>query len=158
MLWSELGFGKHRGKTLPQVLFTDPDWFFWAVEEGVFEGRGNLVDEAELVEKRACHIRIPQRGDDQRYVAEYLIHPPTGKFSRVDVVPASRPLHQGSSPAFRAPCFDLIVPRRIAPYDKRGCASMLASLKYYLFGDSSYRMTRRRSEAFFSDPSNFEEE
>jgi len=30
MAWSTLPFGKHKGKTLPQIVFADPDWFFWA--------------------------------------------------------------------------------------------------------------------------------
>jgi len=30
MTWTELPFGKYVGMTLPQVLFTDPGWFFWA--------------------------------------------------------------------------------------------------------------------------------
>jgi len=38
MAWSILPFGKHKGKTLPQIVFTDPDWFFWAMEENVFKG------------------------------------------------------------------------------------------------------------------------
>lgn len=44
---SKLSFGKHSEKTLPQVLFRDPDWFFWAWEEGVFENRPEVYAEAE---------------------------------------------------------------------------------------------------------------
>jgi hypothetical protein len=29
-MWSVLDFGKHKGRTLPWVMFHDPDWFFWA--------------------------------------------------------------------------------------------------------------------------------
>jgi hypothetical protein len=29
-MFSELPFGKYTGLTLPQVLFMDPGWFFWA--------------------------------------------------------------------------------------------------------------------------------
>lgn len=31
MPWSELAFVKHRGKTLPQALFADPDWVLLGV-------------------------------------------------------------------------------------------------------------------------------
>jgi len=48
MKWTELDFGRYRGKTLPQVLFTDPDWFLWAVEEGAFRSKPGLAEEAEL--------------------------------------------------------------------------------------------------------------
>jgi hypothetical protein len=32
-MWGEVNFGKWRdkGKTLPQVLVADPDWFFWVL-------------------------------------------------------------------------------------------------------------------------------
>jgi hypothetical protein len=29
--WLQLRFGKHEGKTLPQIVLSDPDYFFWAV-------------------------------------------------------------------------------------------------------------------------------
>lgn len=35
MSWTALEFGRHTGRSLPQVMFADPDWFFWAVEAGV---------------------------------------------------------------------------------------------------------------------------
>jgi len=42
MRWSTLKSGKYEGKTLPQVLFKDPDYFFWAIEEGVFDNDDNF--------------------------------------------------------------------------------------------------------------------
>jgi hypothetical protein len=156
MEWTTLNFGKHNGKTLPQVMFADPDWFFWAYEEGVF--RGSLAEEAEEVYRKACSIRVPSGAilNEQEVVVEYYIHTPTGKFAKFELVPASRPSHLGSSPAFRSKAIDLSVPRRITPYDKLGGSSMISKLKYYLFGDSSYRMTRRRCEEFFEDDANFD--
>jgi hypothetical protein len=29
MIWTTVPFGKHQGKTLPQIVIDDPDWFFW---------------------------------------------------------------------------------------------------------------------------------
>ncbi|MFQ6076685.1 MAG: hypothetical protein ACE5Z5_11215 [Candidatus Bathyarchaeia archaeon] len=154
MAWTPLWFGKHRGKTLPQVLFSDPDWFFWAVENNVFEDKGVLAKEAEEIDFKARHIRIPnEEGED--LVAEYLIHPSTGKFGDMNVVLRSQPLHEGASPAHRKDVIDLSFPRQIAPYDKLGCKNLLSSVKYYLFGCSSYRMTRTRCEAFFDDDTKF---
>ncbi len=59
--WSELTFGKHKGKTLPQVLFADPEYFFWAYEERVF--KGGLAAEAEELAKRleSASRRTPQK-------------------------------------------------------------------------------------------------
>ncbi len=35
--WTRLRFGKHKGKTLLQVIFTDPSYFFWFFDEWVRE-------------------------------------------------------------------------------------------------------------------------
>ena len=51
--WIELPFGKHKGKTLPQVMFTDPDWFFYTYGKGYFNARGNLRIEANEIFKKS---------------------------------------------------------------------------------------------------------
>jgi len=154
MSWSIINFGKHKGKTLPQVLFSDPDWFFWAVEEGVLQKKGALRSEEADLNSKARHIKIPSKeGPNMR--AEYVIHRPTMKFSHMELVPTDRPHHEGSSPTFRKAVIDLSVPREIAPYDKLGCKSMLTSAKFYLFGSENARMTKKRCEDFFDDPDNF---
>jgi hypothetical protein len=50
---------------------------------------------------------------------------------------------------------DVSVPRRVAKYDKTGCMSLVASLKFHLFGGKAARVTKERAESFFSNPSNF---
>jgi hypothetical protein len=152
MPWSIVKFGKHSGKTLPQIVFSDPDWFFWVIEEKVF--KEPLSREAEVINARARAIRIPnnEAGD---LLAEYFVHPPTGKFSHMEIIPASQPKHEGSSPTFRKEVIDLGVPRQIAIYDKLGCKSLLSSVKDVLFGGKSARMTQERCEAFFDDSANF---
>ena len=156
MAWTRLNFGKHKGRTLPWVVFADPDWFFWAHKKGALEGA--LAEEAKEIYRKACAIRVPSRTalGEQEVEVEYYIHEPTGKFATFKIVPASRPLHQGASPAFRRKVIDLSVPRRIAPYDKLGGSLMISELKSYLFGSSSYRMTERRCQKFFENDSNFE--
>ena len=152
MSWSELRFGKHKGKSLPQVLFSDPDWFFWAYEKKVFHDR--LKTEADRIHARATHIRIPDKGDENR-VAEYAVHPNQGKFAGMELVPASRPPHKGSTPTFRSKVIDMSIPRRLAPYDKLGCRLLVRSIKFHVFGDEKARMTKERCEVFFDDTSRF---
>jgi hypothetical protein len=154
MFWTTLTFGKHKGKTLPQVVFADPDWFFWALDEGVFERRGKLRDEAQEINQKATSIKIPQTGSE-RLVAEYGTHPGVRRFCNVEVVPKSRPHHGDSTATMRLDVFDLSVPRRIANYDKMGCRMLVSSLKFYLFSDENCRMTKKRCEEFFDDDSNF---
>jgi hypothetical protein len=155
MCWSKLWFGRHKGKTLPQVVFKDPDWFFWAVGAGIFKKRGRLLNEAKEIYRKSQSIRIPKNGS-KKLVVEYFVHPSTEKFACMEIVPASRPDHVGSSDTFRSEVIDLSVLREISSYDKLGGNLLISNLKYYLFGSSSYRMTKARCEAFFEDDGNFD--
>jgi hypothetical protein len=155
MSWTELNFGKHAGKSLPQVLFADPDWFFWAVDNNVFAKRPAISREAEILNTRARNIKIPA-AEAGTMTVEYVVHRPTGKFSHFDLVPREREEpHDGSSPTFRSNVIDMSVPRQIAQYDKLGCRSLISSLKFHVFGSKSARITKERAEAFFSNKANF---
>lgn len=155
MSWSILQFGNHKGKTLPQVVFSDPDWFFWAIEKDVFKNKGKIFEEAQEIERKSKRIKIPQASEG-KLVAEYAIHPPSKKFGDLEILPSSRPTHEGSTPTFRLEHIDLSVPRQMAPYDKLGCKHLISNLKYYLFGGKSYKMTKDRCDAFFEDDDNFD--
>ena len=152
MIWSELTFGRHEGRILPEVVFRDPDWFFWAMENDVFERRGVIKHEADYVCMKATSIRIP-RSNERELEVQHYIHPGTGKFGQLEVVPKEQPLH---SQAFRGSVIDLSVARSIARYDKCGSRLLVRCAKEILFGSKSYRMTRQRCEEFFDDESNFE--
>jgi hypothetical protein len=56
MIWTTVKFGKYSGKTLPQIVLTDPNWFFWAADILY----GPLATEAETLKRRARGIRIPK--------------------------------------------------------------------------------------------------
>ena len=51
MEWSIIDFGKYRGKSLPQIIFKDADWFFNGYENGYF--KGTLACEASELYRRA---------------------------------------------------------------------------------------------------------
>ena len=154
MNWSTVQFGKHKGKTLPQILFSDPDWFFWAIEVKAFDKKGILLQESDELFRKATNIKIPDNSDGMK-VVEYLIHQPTGKFSHFEIVPTSRPLHKGSSQASRLHVVDMSFPRTLSNYDKLGCQHLLTSLKFHIFGNKSVRMTKKRCEDFFDNSENF---
>lgn len=151
MPWTMLNFGKHKGKTLPQVLFTDPDWFFWAAEEKAMWWGNVPLAEVEKIRRRATSIKIPQTGPE-KLVAEYLAHRTAKRFANVKAVPESQPQHQGST---RLDVFDLSFARTYAAYDKTGCKSLVKAVKFYLFGSKSYHMTKDRCETFFENDANF---
>lgn len=147
--WTPLSFGKHDGKTLPQVLLHDPDWFFWAMENHAFRLSANLLAESQELDRKARSIKLVMEG----YEVEYLIHPGVRKLASVHPVLKSQPLHQGSSRAYRLDVLDLSFPRRFAPYDKMGSKFVLQGVKAMYFRDKS--LTKSRCEAFFEDDANF---
>lgn len=154
MAWTIVGFGSYTDKTLPQILWSDPDWFFWAVEDDRFDGRGVLEAEAKDLDYKARNIKIPNNADGALEV-EYIIHQPTRKFSDFQIVSADKPIHEGISPTIRKPLIDMSIPRQICEYDKRGGKALISSLKLYIFGNRSARLTKKRCEQFFDDPSKF---
>lgn len=50
---------------------------------------------------------------------------------------------------------DLSIPWKVKHNDKLGYKNLIKSLKYYLFGDESIRLTKTVCEDFFSDDQNF---
>lgn len=146
--WSELPFGKHVGLTLPQVLFFDPGWYFWAMSEKAF--RGLLAYEAARLLPRATRIRIPVAG----MVVEYATHP-SGGLGSVNLVPESAEAGQGGSASYTRPYIDLSVPTQLSSFDKTGDKFMVDFLKITYFGSTSYKMTRERCAEFFEDPAHF---
>jgi hypothetical protein len=149
-LWTVVWFGKHKGKTLPQIVLTDPDWFFWAIEEHVFNRSAHLTSEAKEISRKARRIKVAAKTR-----VEYAIHPHARKLADVSVVPASTPRHEGSSPTYVEDVLDLSMARKISSYDKLGGQIIVRALKFHVFGNENVRLTRQRCERFFNDDSNF---
>src|SRR6266487_4308557 len=66
MHWSAVPFGKYQGKSLPEIIVRDPDWFFWVLPKLY----GKLAEEAQELARRARAIKIPKRGR-RRLKVEY---------------------------------------------------------------------------------------
>jgi hypothetical protein len=157
MAWTELWFGKkYKDKTLPQIIFRDPDWFFWAIEKGIFHGKDKLEEEAAELYLKARHIKIPQDPNEGELVAEYGFHHSSGKFAILEIVPATQSHHTGSTPTYRKGVIDFGIVREQAGYDKMGYRLFIKKVKFILFGNLSHKMTKKRCEAFFEIDDNFD--
>jgi hypothetical protein len=77
MAWTKVNFGKHSGKTLPQIAFADPDYLYWAIGDKLF-AKGPLAAEAKDVARKAQRIRI-QGCDPGEKKVRYYTHNPSGK-------------------------------------------------------------------------------
>ena len=60
-MWSIIKFGKHKGKSLPEVILHDPDWFFWAVDAHCFRKYPDLRAEVRDLSYKARNIKIPKK-------------------------------------------------------------------------------------------------
>jgi hypothetical protein len=56
MSWTTVNFGKYTGKTLPQIVLADPNYFFWLAEKLY----GRLMTEAELLGKTSKEHQNPE--------------------------------------------------------------------------------------------------
>jgi hypothetical protein len=145
MHWSIVPFGKYQGKSFPEIIVRDPDWFFWVLPK-VY---GKLAEEAEELARRARAIKPPRRGR-KRLEVEYryeMGHRFCG-FAFVDEDNA-----QYSRWATRLPYLDLRWPLR-KKYDKRAGRIMRRDFRRRYFGKHK-RLTKERCEGFFSNDANF---
>jgi hypothetical protein len=152
MRWSKLDFGKCKGKTIPQIMFTDPDWFFWAYDVRAF--KGGLLRQAQDIYGKASSIRVPQKGDEKRFV-EYIVDASTGKFGTIHILTGDIESYGAVGRYQVLEVIDMRVPRQIAQHDKSGYKNLLSAMKAILFFNSSYKMNKRRCEKFFEDEGNF---
>ena len=152
MKWSTLTFGKHKGKTLPQVMFSDPDWFYHGLENGYF--KGSLFLQAREIYRKSCAMRVPRRNGEKRFV-EYIVDRGSGKFATLHVITGDMESYGRFAKNMILEVIDMRVPRETAKYDKSGYQNFLSAMKAILFGDPSYKMTKRRCEEFFESDENF---
>jgi hypothetical protein len=150
MKWTKLNFGKYAGLSLPQIILTDADWFFWAFNKGVFWGK--LAVEAEDLAAKATAIKIAKR-HPKKWRVEYR-YEDNGRFMEFAFVKADEPSYCGYHRVGRLPYLDLSLIRRSRTYDKQGCRNLLRDFRRLYFGQK-IRLTRRRCEKFFGNDGNF---
>jgi len=146
MKWTKVDFGKYEGKTLPQIILCDPDWFFWGIKKEIFKGK--LIHEADDLAARATSIKIPKR-NPHRWEAEYRLDEEF-KFCSLAFVRVSEPAY---GRYVRLGFVNLSFVWRDKAYDKKRCRRLIAAFKRHYFGEK--RLTKRRCEQFFSDDANF---
>lgn len=153
MVWTVVTFGKHDGKTLPQIAFSDPDYLNWAMKQQLFQNKA-LAAELKEVTQKAQRISIPENSDNSKKV-RYYIDRVTKKLGNVEVIDADQGAHHGSSSASDKEFFDLLFASKTSSYDKTGGKFVIKAIKYHVFGNSKARLTKSKVEDFFDDPTNF---
>ena len=145
MTWSTITFGKHEGKTLPEIILIDLDWFYWALPKLY----GKIGDEAQDLARKARAIKIP--GPRRKKLNVEYRYERGDLFCGFTFVKASSALYSRWSA--RLPHLDLSRCLR-QKYDKRGGRILLRDFRIHYFGKNK-RLTKKRCEKFFSDRTNF---
>jgi hypothetical protein len=146
-VWCILDFGRHEGKSLPQILLSDPDYFFWAMEKKKFSPGSHLSAQANDLAFKARHIKIP-KPDAENWRVKYIFHF-QGKLCGFELI-------KEPPPADVCPDYlDLSIVRQLNEYDKLGNKLLLRDFKHYYFGCKNTRFTRDRCEEFFDNAANF---
>jgi hypothetical protein len=147
-----LHFGKNQGKTLVDTVFSDPAWYLWAIDRGVFHDRGGpgLQIEAETIWLKARNIRKPREYPDGWQVA-YYYQGWNHKFGDLRVVANGR----YEDHADLKDVLDLGHVCEIGCRDGLGNKILIKAIKRVLFGENT-KVTSKRLEAFFADPANFD--
>lgn len=150
-----LGFGKHKDKTLEWLLFNDPGYVWWMIEEGAQKNlKGGARTRFEQLVRRAKHLAIPGTcAHCSKPISRMsLTEHPSGGLAVIDFF-CDKCHHDGGSfsvlttPAFYTPDF-------FKNYDKLGAKFLVDAIKYAYFG-KKIRMTQTKMEEFFDNPSNF---
>jgi hypothetical protein len=145
MRWSPVPFGKYKGRTFPEIIVRDLDWFFWILPKLY----GKLADEAQELARRARAIKIPER-DRECCEVEYC-YEMGGRFCGFTFIDAD----MGHSRwGIRHPYLDLSWPVRRKKYDKRASRIMIRDFRIHYFGEHK-RLTKERCERFFGNDRNF---
>jgi hypothetical protein len=141
--WIPMPFGKYEGRTLPQVLFKDPDYFFWLLREGILKGA--LAMQGKQVAKKACGIRIP-REPAEAFVVDYFFNC-EDQFSGFSIVPKNA--YRSPYVVYRLNHIDFSIIQKHKEYAKGEYRSFLRDFRRVFFGDESANMTKNRCEEFF---------
>jgi hypothetical protein len=145
MHWSTVRFGKYEGKTLPEIIIRDADWFFWALPKLY----GELAEEGQELARKAQVIKIPKRYGknfevEYRFGMEHM-------FCGFGFVKAEA---QRSQWTMRLPYLDFRRPLRGKKYNKRAGRILIRDFRLNYFGKHK-RLTKQRCEDFFSNDKNF---
>lgn len=153
MSYNVLVFGKHKGRTLPYVIFNDPDWFFYMYHnEGLF---GRYANEADELYIKATHIRIPGRDDNNPLEAEYVVDDDSGGLEDFSIVHEEEYQDNFGVKTYRKNAINIGYAIEISTRDGVSRQLLKKRLKSYLFGDAKIRLTTNMCEAFFDNAENF---
>jgi hypothetical protein len=144
--WKVLNFGRHKNKSLPEVVLRDPAYFFRANDTFVFQLRGH--PEARGLAYKARHIKIP-KPDGEYWSIVYDREPPKNEFRGFRLVQVPTVEEVGLDH------LDLSVAYRRHRSDKLANKCLVRDFKLHYFGKPFGNLSREECEEFFECDANF---
>jgi|ADurb_Gel_03_Slu_FD_contig_51_1641286_length_564_multi_1_in_0_out_0_1 hypothetical protein len=156
----KLRHGKHKGKSVESLFFSDPGYVYWMVKKGIHEdAKWFSFDEQarfQTLLRRASHLRIPGlcpwcglRPVSRMFMT---IHASGGlatvSFDCSVCEPSGSSFSTPMKPSFYTP--DIF-----RSYDKTGGKVLVQAIKRAYFGNKSHRMTDQRLSEFWDNKDNF---
>jgi hypothetical protein len=149
--WRRFNFKKHRAVTMPELIFKDPEYFYWLAKRPDLVG--HLEHQLNIVADRAAHIFPPDKAPDQFEFAIRLNR--SGGLKKISVKRNLRPNSRQGTDLIRLKHLDLGI---IDHFDNRqeSGAILIAFLKASFFDDPDADLRARQCEAFFEEDAYFD--
>lgn len=167
MKWNKVNFGtnkKVQNKTLPQIMFIDPDWFFFQYERDNSYLKKAFGIQADTIYQRSRNIK-PREG---HYIKHFLFCDNTSDgFTPISIEKAEQKFSEciessitcqdldflDTQKFFIFKRIDLRFPKTLKQYDKKSCKFFVDELKEYL--SLGKRITEQKAIDFFENDENF---
>lgn len=154
--YDAMPFGKYKGRVLPDLILHEPNYYFWASDEGVLE---EVFDTWELdrLSQRLTSIKIPPGQDPTvARVADY--HYRThGPLREVIIRSASEPKSGHTQIVKTLKHLDIAFSRRRRKtrYHKNAYAPVIAAIYEEYFPGATEQISEAEAIKFFATRANF---
>lgn len=152
MEWTLLDFGKYETKSLPEIIFSDPDYFIWCFEHDIFRRTPQLESESEFLYERIRSIKIPDNAN-RELVAQFSLDKDTGELKRLKIIPVYK--YKTKLDIYRSSIIDLTFPRTYNYSDPHITKWFLKPLFSIIFQDFHHQPSKTECEDFFNNDDNF---
>ena len=148
--WTPIDFGKYEGLTIPELIFLDASYFYWALTSNLFKNMLQL--EAVVVESRLRHIKVPKA---VAVPSVFVIRLKNDVFEDFAIVEKSIASRKKSNNVRITSCLDFSLVSRPDHATDRARQVMIDKIKYHFFEKDSDRLKPRDYEQFLGDPDKF---
>jgi len=153
MEFSIIDFGIYNNKqlTLAQIIFIDPDWFFYNLNSSGFKNKKRIREEALFLAKRAKNIRIP-KDNPNKWRVEYRMR--DGEFQSLAIVEVNQLRKPSHIALYDTMKIDMEFPQKQKQKNTRWSKSFGKKTCRVLFGKNTI-VTNQLCSTFFNNADNF---